>query len=189
MAAKSTVSSSGSVDFSENVRRLLRLKLMVGIPASEGERKPDPGEKTAPNSATIGYVQEFGDDEKHIPARPFLVPGIRSIQTEIVEQLRQAGENAFDRDFSKVKARFDRAGIVAADAVRSKITDGPFAPLSQRTIEARAARGRKGAKQYLKLQAQGTPDWALQSADLVKPLIDTGQLRRSVTYIIKDGND
>ena len=191
MAARSTLTSSGSVDFTANVRRLLRQRLLVGIPADGAEREPEPGEKTPPNNATIGYVMEFGDDEKHIPARPHLVPGIRSVQSEIIDGLRKAGEDAFDRDFSQVQARFAKVGVIAVAAVQVKITDGTFAPLSERTIEARARRGRKGAKQYLKLLGQGTPRDVLENLGdqaLVKPLIDTGQYRRAMTYVLKEGN-
>lgn len=192
MAARSTVTSKGKIDFQDNLKRLLRLRTMVGIPADGKERQPEPGEKSAPNNAMIGYVQEFGDDEKHIPARPFLVPGVRSVQTQVVDELRKAGEDAFDKDFGSVRARFAKVGTVAVSAAQRAITDGQFAPLSQRTIEARAARGRKGAKQYLKLQGQGTPREVLDTLGdqaLVKPLIDTGQLRRALTYVVKDGND
>ena len=192
MAARSTVTSKGKIDFQDNLKRLLRLRTMVGIPADGKAREPEPGEKSAPNNAMIGYVQEFGDDEKRIPARPFLIPGVRSVQTQVVDELRKAGEDAFDRDFGSVRAHFVKVGTVAVSAARRAITDGQFAPLSQRTIEARAARGRKGAKQYLKLQAQGTPREVLDDLGdnaLIRPLVDTGQLRRALTYVVKDGND
>lgn len=193
MAAKATVTSKGRIDFGDNVKRLLKMRVLVGVPADGAERKADPDEKSQPpNNAVIGYVMEFGDDEKHIPARPHLVPGIRSVQGELVNHLRKASENAFDRDFGTVRAEFVKVGTIAASAVKVKITDGPFAPLSQRTIEARAARGRKGAKQYLKLLGEGVPKTTLDTLGdqaLVKPLIDTGQYRRAVTYIVKDGND
>lgn len=192
MAAKATVTSKGRIDFGENVKRLLKMRVLVGVPDTAAERQPEPGEKgTPPSNALIGAVMEFGDDERNIPPRPFLVPGVRSVQGEVVKHLRKAGENAFDRDFGSVTAQFARAGTVAASAVQQRITDGPFAPLSQRTIEARAARGRKGAKQYLKLLGEGTPKQVLDTLGdqaLVRPLIDTGQLRRAVTYIVKDGN-
>lgn len=192
MVAKAKVTSKGAIDFGDNVKHLLKMRVLVGIPDTAAERQPEPGEKVAPPSnATIGYIQEFGDDERNIPPRPFLVPGVRSAQDEIVKHLRKAGENAFDRDFGSVTAQFVRAGTVAASAVQQRITDGPFAPLRERTIKARAARGRKGAKQYLKLLGEGTPKQVLDTLGdqaLVKPLIDTGALRRSITYVVKDGN-
>lgn len=193
MAARSSVVSRGSMDFGDNIKRLLKMRLLVGIPGDSPARDPEPGEKgTPPNNAVLGLINELGDDERNIPARPFLIPGVLSIQDKIVDQFRKAGEDALDRDFGQVEARFVKAGTIAADAVKAKLTDGPFAPLSQRTIEARARRGRKGAKQYVKLQSQGVPRAALDDLGdqaLVRPLIDSGQLRRAVTYVVKDRTD
>jgi hypothetical protein len=67
------------------------------------------------------------------------------------------------------------------NAVRTKITDGPFAPLADSTLRARARRGRKGAVAELKSRAQGN---APNNAN-AKPLIDTGQLRKSITYVVR----
>ena len=73
----------------------------------------------------------------------------------------------------------ESAGAVAMNSVRAYFVNGEFAPLSMATIRARAQRGRKGAKKYLKQVALGSAE-----DGLVRPLIDTGQLRKSVTYII-----
>lgn len=172
---------------SDATRRLVKQDLLVGIPDTNAERQRAPGEKGEPASnAVIGYTQEFGSDEHHIPPRPFLIPGVGDAKPAIVAALQTAGSEVLTGNVGAVDKGFARAGFAAVSAVQAKITDGPFIPLSQRTIEARAVRGRKGAKQYLKLQGQGTPDWALQDANLVKPLIDTGQLRRAITFVVRD---
>ena len=54
-------------------------------------------------------------------------------------------------------------GLQGADAVRAKITSGPFVPLAPKTLAKRRAKGRKGDK----------------------PLIDTGALQRAYTYAIR----
>ena len=169
------------------VRHLLKSHVVVGIPDTAAERKPEDGGKgTPPSNATIGYAMEFGLPDKNVPARPFLIPGTESVKNEVAMRLAKAGEAALTGDPAAVERGLEAVGIVAADAVRRRITDGPFAPLSQRTIEARAARGRKGARQFLKLQGEGTPDAVLHDARLVVPLIDSGQLRRSVQYLVRN---
>ncbi len=55
------------------------------------------------------------------------------------------------------------SGLMGQDAVRGKITSGPFVPLAPATLRARKAKGRTGEK----------------------PLIDTGQLRAAYTYVIR----
>jgi hypothetical protein len=57
----------------------------------------------------------------------------------------------------------NKAGLIAESSVRKKINEGPFEPLAPKTLQERKRRGRTGEK----------------------PLIDTGQLRNSVTYVIR----
>ncbi len=59
-----------------------------------------------------------------------------------------------------------------------------FTPLADSTVEARARRGRKGAKAELARRAAGESP----GTDLVKPLIDTGQYRRAITHVVRDKN-
>lgn len=63
-----------------------------------------------------------------------------------------------------------------------RITNTGFTPLADSTVEARARRGRKGAKAELARRAAGE----LPGTDLVKPLIDTGQYRRAITHVVRD---
>lgn len=187
MLARSTVSSRPGkfASLSAATRDLVRQRLLVGIPDTTAERKPADGKEQTANNAVIGYTMEFGDPDRNIPARPFLNPGIDAVRDKIADALKTACSEALTGNAGAVGRGFAKAGAVAVSSVQAKITDGPFAPLSQRTIEARARRGRRGAKQYLKLQGQGTPDDILQGAGLVVPLVDTGALRRSITFVIR----
>jgi len=63
-----------------------------------------------------------------------------------------------------ITAALTKAGIVAQNSVKAAITKGEgFAPLADATVKARQRKGFKGTK----------------------PLIRTGQLRNSITYIVK----
>lgn len=191
MPARSTlqikVDTSGIME--DAVRALLKTDVVVGVPDKNADRKPTSNDKQAASNAVIAYTQEFGSAEHNIPPRPFLVPGLESVKPEIIAELVAAGVVAMNgANGSDIRRFFERIGLIGQNAVKAKITDGPFAPLSPRTIQERAARGRKGAKQYLKLQAQGVPVEVLNDpgVGLVKPLIDSGQLRNSVTYVVRD---
>ncbi len=164
------------------VKDLTSKEVKVGVPAENADRDPPPGEGATVNNAQIGVWMEFGVPEKNVPARPFLVPGIQSAQADIVKGLRKAAEAAIDDNPKGVAKQLTAVGIMGQAAVQAKITDGPFVPLSMRTIEARARRGRKGAKKYLKqMNAGQTPD-----PGLVKPLMDTGALRQSISFVVVD---
>ena len=134
---------------------------------------------------------EFGDPARNIPARPSLIPGVTKIIPDAVAKLKKAGEKALEGKKSDIEAALKSVGVIGQRAVRAKITDGPFQPLAQATIEARARRGRKGAKKFLKQQAKAEAGRALgwegtePDASLVKPLIDTGQFRQSINFVVR----
>jgi phage gpG-like protein len=132
--------------------------VLVGIPAAANNRKAD---ESITNSQ-IAYIQNFGAPEINIPAREFMYSGIRNAQTRIVKALKLAGMASFNG--GNPDTYLAQAGLVAQASIKAKITDGPFIPLAAGTVAARQSRGKKSDK----------------------PLIDTGQLRNAITYVIKD---
>ena len=65
---------------------------------------------------------------------------------------------------SALEKAFTKAGLVAQASVRATLTAGEgFEPLSESTLKAREAKGFKGTK----------------------PLIRTGQLRNSYTFVVR----
>lgn len=157
-------------DVVNSVRSLTQREILVGIPMATASREAEPGEKNLPpDNATLGYIHEFGSPAENIPDRPFLIPGVRDAVDEIVKRLSKAAIAAVDMKQEAVEAQLIAAGLTAQNSVRAKITDGPFVPLSPKTIQKRRSR---------KPPRTGT-----------KPLLDTGQLRRSITYVIRDTDD
>lgn len=142
---------------------LTKLKCYVGIPGDAPARQPEDEGDTPPSNALIGYVQEFGEPDLNIPARPFLHPGIEAAMPQIEPRLRAMGRAALEGDLAAIQQGYTAVGLIAQNAVRAQITDGDFAPLAEATLEARRRRGRTGTK----------------------PLIDTAQLRNSVTFVVK----
>ena len=112
-------------------------RVMVGIPSTKAGRSAagDPI-----NNAALGYIHENGAPEVGIPARPFLVPGVASVQPKIEEGLKAAGDAAFGGKEESVDRALTRVGLIGQAAVRKKITDGPFVPLKPATISARKRR-------------------------------------------------
>ncbi|MCL6466957.1 MAG: hypothetical protein I4O48_01360, partial [Ralstonia sp.] len=153
MSAKITIDKLG--DVIKAISGLANKDVLVGIPDSAPERTDTPI-----TNAQIGYVMETGSPANNIPARPFLVPGIASVQDEVAARLRKGALSALDGSQTGVDTALKQAGMVGQNAVKQKITDGPFAPLSPRTVAERR-RGRKtqsmrkSAKEYAKLLAQG----------------------------------
>lgn len=143
----------------EAIKAMANKRVLVGIPSDKAPRRGDPI-----NNATLGYIHENGSPARNIPARPFLKPGVASAKDKLVQTLKGYAKQAL-ADKSAIEKGLNAAGLVAQSAVKNRIRSGEgFAPLKPGTL---AARKRKGAK--------GT-----------KPLIRTGQLLNSITYVVRD---
>lgn len=151
-------------DFTRAVEMLRSTRVLVGIPAEKTDRKGG-----AITNAAIGYIHENGAPEVGIPPRPHLVPGVRSVQGEVEQRLKKIGELALDGKPDAVKRGFNALGALAASAVKKKITDGLQPSLKAGTIAARMRRHKN--------RVDTNP----------KPLIDTGQYRRAITWVLRQG--
>ena len=130
--------------------------VLVGVPA--GEARDD-----GPSNAEIGYQNEFGSPANNIPARPHLLPGVAAVQDKAAARLTRAADAAASGRVSDAERHLHAAGLLAQNSVRRTLTTTAYRPLSERTLAERRARGRTGTK----------------------PLIDTGQYRRSITYVVR----
>ena len=162
-----TVTKDMVADVLRRVKELTKSEVLIGIPDANAERTGDDGKTEPITNAGIGYVMEFGSPAQNIPARPFLLPGVESMRDAAVERLKIAGGKALSGQKSDIEKELTKVGILGQNAVQAKITDGPFQPLAPRTLKAREARGRTGAK----------------------PLIDTGKLRESVSFVVHQKGD
>jgi phage gpG-like protein len=145
-----------------SLQELARRDVLVGITEERSERD-DPEAGTLGN-ASLAYIHEHGSVLNSIPARPFLEPGIQDARDILVGMFEQAAQAALNGKEEVSLRALDKAGLVAQNAVRAKITAGPFTPLAASTLASRRRRGRTGTK----------------------PLIDTGQLRNSITYVVRE---
>jgi hypothetical protein len=176
-----------------SIKRLTRMDVLVGVPSTKADRDDD-----APlNNAQLAYIHTFGSTihvptreatvgrrngkfasakratsqsthtvpahEIVIPPRPFLIPGVENAEPRTVPKLAAAARLALTGDFPGAEKKLNEAGIIAQNEVRAVINAGVPPPLAESTLRARRARGRTG--------------------DV--PLVDTGELRNSITYVIR----
>lgn len=175
------LTKNGLPDLMAKLEALTRQRVLVGFPADDQNslRKED----TAITNASLAYIHDNGAPEANIPARPFMREGIRAAETSIANQLWSTAKKVVKPEgtTAEIDAGLSATGIRAVNGIRARINEGIPPPLSDRTIAARAARGRKGALWEQAWRAAGAP----AGTDLAKPLIDTGQLRNAVTYVIR----
>ena len=149
------------------IEGLTRQQVLVGIPGDVPARTAVAGHAAITNP-TIGYIMEYGSPAANIPARPFLQPGINDAMPAIIARLRAGAVKAltFPPDPSVGTRTLMGVGLLAQNSVRAVITAVIPPPLAASTIRAR--RTRKVAPRT------GTV-----------PLYDTGQLVRSIQFVIR----
>lgn len=142
----------------QSIHKLVSQDVLIGIPDS------DPGRRDEPiSNAQIGYIQETGSPTNNLPARPFLVPGVEAVQAKAIERLKKGATAALDGNAGSAEKALIAAGTMAQSSVRNTINAGIDPPLAPSTLAARRRRGRTGTV----------------------PLIDTGQLRNAVTFVLR----
>jgi len=157
-----TVRADKAQSILDALKTLANKDVLVGIPEIKDERQ---GETEGEfGNAGIGYINENGSPKQNIPARPHLKPGVRSVEQDYLPHLKAAAQKALEGNAEGAVTSLDRAGTVAANGVKRYITITGFTPLADATIANRLRRGRTGNK----------------------PLIDTGEYRRSITHIVRD---
>lgn len=179
-----TVRADRSQDILSALLKLTKQDVLVGIPQAVDTREPEDGEKPGIGNAAIGYINEKGSPAQNIPARPHLTPGVQSVQIRTVDKLKLAATAALEGDAAAADRALNAAGMIAADGVKRYMTITGFTPLAESTLKARAARGRKGAAKELASRAAGN---AADNAN-ARPLIDQGQYRRAITYVVRNKN-
>lgn len=143
-----------------NIEAMVGKRVLVGIPDTKDGRGDGPI-----GNAGLGYIHENGSPARNIPARPFLIPGVRSVEGKAAALLKAAAQaGKFEK--GHIDKALHQTGLMAQAAVKNRIRTGEgFAPLDEKTIRARKRNGFKGTK----------------------PLIRTGQLMNSITYVLRGG--
>jgi hypothetical protein len=140
---------------------LNREQLLIGVPSDENSREEDTG---GIGNAELAYIHENGSAAANIPARPVLIPGVQKVSEQCANIIAQGAADAIDQGLSALTKAYNKAGLIAQSSVRRTLTQGEgFEPLSDSTLDARDRRGFKGTK----------------------PLLVTGQLRNSYTYVVR----
>ena len=139
-----------------------KVSIKVGILGADGS-KPIENDKKKLGTltmATLGAIHEFGSEKINIPSRSFLQ---MPIETRFKDELgKNVGFKTALKELNVTKLN-DEAGLTATVVINDAFDSGGFgewAPLKEETIRRKTKNGKRG--------------------DAI--LIDTGDLRRSITY-------
>jgi hypothetical protein len=131
-------------------------EVMIGIPDSDGGRKA--GDPVS--NAELLFIHTNGSPVNNIPPRPVLEPAMKKKQDQISTLLRKATEEALDGDKAGVMNALEIAGIEGQNIARKYFTDS-----NGWEANTPATVARKGSS---------------------RPLIDTGQMRKAITYVVRE---
>lgn len=159
-----TVTKDRLADVLKSIHELVKKEVLIGIPESEDARNQRGADGSPLGNAAIGYIQETGSPSNNLPARPFLVPGVHDALNPATAKLKAGATKALDGQRDAGEKSMHAAGLIAQNAVRAKINSGVPPALAESTLAGRRRRGRTGTV----------------------PLIDTGQLRNSITYVVRE---
>lgn len=142
----------------EKLVHLEKIQALVGIPQSTTKRRHDDV-----TNAELMFIHSHGSPARHIPMRKVIEPAIAAEPTRgaIAAELKEATiAKLHDNDLDML-VHLRRAGMIAMNAAKAWFTDprNNWPPNKPSTIK------RKGSD---------------------TPLIDTGALRASITYVIRE---
>lgn len=145
--------------FVDRMRRMDDQQVIVGVPRGKQHVSTDEsGKQHVVDMALIAEVLNYGSKSRNIPARPFVEPPInQNMQRYQKLMAREARGILLGRD--KLNEALAKAGMaMVADIQDYMVSHTGFKPLAESTIKRK---------------------------DSSKPLIDTGQLRQSITYKVE----
>lgn len=181
-----TVSESGDESFLKAALGTLEnAKIYVGIPEAETQRKGDPV-----TNAGLLFIHTNGSPIRNIPARPVIEPSIEANHEPIEDGLHEAASLILDGQSDKALVMLKRVGTFASNGAKKWFTDprNGWRQNSPETIRRKlskltGARLRKALKVLASVDEHMPLVGTTALDDINTPLIDTGELRRSITHV------
>jgi hypothetical protein len=130
-------------------------------------------EKHGYHAAYDMYLQSHGSPLWQIPPRPIIQPAIEDDKEEISELLKKAMQAFLDGDYNKGMEYLNKAGLEGQAASQDWFTNpkNGWPPNAKSTIEG------------------WDSPWGqhFDGKGSNRPNIDTGELRKAITYVVKEG--
>jgi hypothetical protein len=150
--------------------KLAEKPVYVGIP-KENTKRPEGGM----TNAALLAIHSKGSPLRNLPARPVIEPAIEdpNNKAKISKYLLAAAKKGLGGDQSGFIAGLNAAGLQAQNACRDwfENPNNGWEPLAESTIKAKVRKYGKGK------------DVDVSS---IIPLVDTGEMRKAISYVIGD---
>lgn len=189
------VSSSGVGlnDILESLKLLSKIDVLVGIPEEESSREEGSSREGGEiSNAYLAFIQTEGSPINKIPPRPFLKPAIDDSenQEKIEVELRKAAKFALDGNVEATNSALNRAGMQGQNVVRDWFTNpkNGWPPNSPYTILEKLRKMNSSiARAAVRHVDEGGSLSDISGLEgMTRPMIDTDQLRKAVSYVIRE---
>lgn len=147
----------------QTLNTVIKKDVLVGVPQEKSSR-PEEGEEIT--NAELMFIHTNGSALRNIPQRPVIEPALEDDRETISKIMKSALQALLNGDEQEYLKQLEIAGLEAQSASQDWF-DNPkngWPPNSPRTIRAKIKKG----------------------STEPKPLIDTGELRKSIVYVIRD---
>lgn len=133
--------------------------VLIGVPQKETKREGEPV-----TNAELLFIHTNGSPINNIPARPVIEPALKNSADKISNTLKKSANFSISGDRGNALKELERAGLKGQNVSRDWFTN----PLNNWPPNSPAVTARKIAK----------------GSTNPKPLIDTGELIKSITYVV-----
>lgn len=167
----------------ERMKMIAQKGVLVGIPVKYNGRNENI-QKGKMNNATLLYIHTKGSPKINLPARPLIEPALEANSDKIAEDLAQVSKAVLDGNTQQALRLMEVTGLDAVNMIMDWFENpaNGWQPNTEATIKAKLRKTGKSLKKRKKLMEE----YHAGSEDIDQVLVDSGQMRKSITYVIGD---
>jgi len=174
----------------ESLEFLKSHEVLIGIPENTKNRNGD----SPVDNAELLFIHTNGSPANGIPPRPVLEPAIEHNQERVSAELKKAIDTALDGNKEGVLPALEHAGQYGQGIAYKWFTDSAngWKPNEPETVARKTpairnlrARARKAKNSETRKKLYAEANEAAKNTK-AKPLIDTGEMRKSITYVVRE---
>lgn len=137
--------------------------LLIGIPQKKTIREDE-----AITNAELLFIHTNGSPINNVPARPVIEPALEDDMERLTSMLKDFANEAIEGNFEEAQKQLEKTGMRAQNVCRNWFTNADN-NWPENAPSVRERKIKKGSTEP-------------------RPLIDTGELRKSIIYVVvKDG--
>ena len=178
LSVRQAVDMTGAIH--KTVEALTEKDVFIGVPAENAALA-----RGGINNAELSYLHEYGAPAAGIPARPHLLPGVEDIKGEAAGLLKGAAKQALEGKETAVETALNKIGLLGQNAVRARFQNNDWPPLKESTLDAAPLKKDDEGDVIRNKQGEAVRGKSRREKGKLNPLLDTGQLMKSHTYVIR----